>query len=570
MKKILPYESIVAIYKKNTAIVFANAIEIVTQSGKYFFTSFMFRDNAYKLLTQVWGDFVNENSSTGESRVMFKSDGAELFTRHPENEIIVDESEEEKHTNGLISINKKKRYSSPKNFKSLTVKYSTDEEDDGYHEYRSDDDSKKSKKKHKKKKSWPTSKYKSVEPLPDFDSSQEGYINADKLLQQANGKKEDSKTVKKRRESKVSTPTLSRKEKEKTEPSNGISETNITKEEEEDINDEVGIILPINKNCTHIRTEPEKNQTKIHDRTFKVSPSIFFRLTFKNNKFLEEYAEACEYAADWTADEWAPTDSSECCHSRKLYYKIPLNNNIGPKSTRVIATQYARQSSETNILMEMQNVSKDVPFGDSFIVYEIWELKQVESKGIKECNIVIKGGINWKKSVWGLKGTIEKKALEGSKTHGEIFLNLAQKYVDNHLKRRNLFVTTKTKNGGSYDAGKKESIISQPSEEISKLRIRKSSSKKKSKEKEASAEISAPVTHPNEVLLKKVSLIIITLCMIIVTISMIFMALRIGRLEKHIDYDERDLISEIRDQNILLRKLLSLLMNSTDIVNDNV
>lgn len=532
----------------------------------------MFRDNAYKLLTQVWADFVNENSSSGESRVLLKSDGAELFTRHPENENVIEDSEEER-SNGSSVSKKKQKLLSAKNAKSFSLKYHTDEEDETSSEYRSDDDSKKSKKKHKKKKSWPTSKYKSTDPT-DFEALQVGYVNADKLLQ-SNGKKEESKAVKKRRESKSATPPINhKKEKEKTETPNGVTEINHIKEEDKELNDESNTGLPIKKNCTHIRTEPEKNQTKIFDRTFKVTPSVFFCLTFKNKKFLEEYADSCEYAPEWTADDWAPTDNSECCHSRKLNYKIPLNNNIGPKSTRVIATQYARYLNENSILMEMQNISKDVPFGDSFTVYEIWELKQVEgNKGIKECNIVIKGGISWKKSVWGLKGTIEKKALEGSKSHGEIFLNLAQKYVDNHLKRKHPLISTKTKNG-SFDGGKRESLSPQPSEDLSRIKSsRKSSStKRKPKEKElSSSDISIPSHHPNEmeILLKKISLIIITICMIIVTISMIFMTIRIGKLEKYVDYEEGGYrIEEIREQNQLLRRLLSLLMNTTDIANE--
>eukprot|EP01087_Luapelamoeba_hula_P009960 TRINITY_DN2604_c0_g1_i2.p1 TRINITY_DN2604_c0_g1~~TRINITY_DN2604_c0_g1_i2.p1 ORF type:complete len:514 (+),score=69.94 TRINITY_DN2604_c0_g1_i2:134-1543(+) len=62
--KIIPFDDIVDISKKNTAIVFPNAIEFTTTKRKFTFASFMYRDHAYKLATDLW----NENRRGGKGR----------------------------------------------------------------------------------------------------------------------------------------------------------------------------------------------------------------------------------------------------------------------------------------------------------------------------------------------------------------------------------------------------------------------------------------------------------------------------------------------------------------------
>jgi hypothetical protein len=53
-KIVIEFDSIVAIKKRRLAMVIPNAIEIITKKKKYFFASFMFRNQTYKLLTELW------------------------------------------------------------------------------------------------------------------------------------------------------------------------------------------------------------------------------------------------------------------------------------------------------------------------------------------------------------------------------------------------------------------------------------------------------------------------------------------------------------------------------------
>jgi hypothetical protein len=51
---VISFQDIVAIEKRNTALVFPNAIQISTLHHRYFFASFVFREQAYSQVTTTW------------------------------------------------------------------------------------------------------------------------------------------------------------------------------------------------------------------------------------------------------------------------------------------------------------------------------------------------------------------------------------------------------------------------------------------------------------------------------------------------------------------------------------
>ncbi|KAJ4785388.1 GRAM domain family protein [Rhynchospora pubera] len=53
-KKTLPLNEITSVRKAKTAVIFPNAIEITAGGKKYFFGSFFFRDEVYRLITDAW------------------------------------------------------------------------------------------------------------------------------------------------------------------------------------------------------------------------------------------------------------------------------------------------------------------------------------------------------------------------------------------------------------------------------------------------------------------------------------------------------------------------------------
>lgn len=51
---VISFRDIVVIEKRNTALLFPNAIQISTLHHRYFFTSFVFREQAFAKMTKSW------------------------------------------------------------------------------------------------------------------------------------------------------------------------------------------------------------------------------------------------------------------------------------------------------------------------------------------------------------------------------------------------------------------------------------------------------------------------------------------------------------------------------------
>ncbi|RKP07592.1 GRAM domain-containing protein, partial [Thamnocephalis sphaerospora] len=51
---VIPFSSVLAIEKRTTAYVIPNAINLVSSKGRFFFSSFLFRDSAYMNLVDTW------------------------------------------------------------------------------------------------------------------------------------------------------------------------------------------------------------------------------------------------------------------------------------------------------------------------------------------------------------------------------------------------------------------------------------------------------------------------------------------------------------------------------------
>lgn len=578
---------LIGVYKKNTAIVFANAIEIVTQTQRYFFSSFMFRDNAFKLLTQVWSDFVN--ASNGQSRVMLKSDGAELFNRNSsyhdynlvEEESGAEESQmpqlspPEEKLKDLKRLKKVKRNTSPKKMKTYSKDSTPPTESDGddsVDSYASVEEPKKVKKKHKKKKSWPVSKKKSsLDLVPDIDVAQESLISADKLLMmnksfQSSGQNLKNGETKKNRKGSKSSPSTDRKE-TKPEPLSEIISTPTPPLEREETVDEIiesEMVIPTSEGYVNPN---EKSLSKILEKTLNITPSKLFELTFNNSKFLKDFADGCDYFPEWKFGDWTK-DSANSCLTRTLNYKIPLNQSIGPKSTRVEGSQTVRMINSTDLIVDSQIISKDVPFGESFVVNEVWELTQEKSENGPQCHIVVKSGIMWKKSVWGLKGTIEKKSMEGSKTHSGIFISLAQDYL--------AASKDKASSSRSNGDGKKQREDENGDDDVDSKKSRKKLAlRRRGKDRGDSfinssqtelQQIDFPSSFPPAYVLGFVALL--TLMLLVSVIYTIIISSKLSRLETLLTPETQFLIgsnTDLQAQNLLLQRLVEILMNNSTV-----
>ncbi|XP_010544358.1 PREDICTED: protein VASCULAR ASSOCIATED DEATH 1, chloroplastic isoform X2 [Tarenaya hassleriana] len=69
-KKVIPFEEVTCVKRAKTAGIFPNAIEIVAGEKKYFFASFLSRDEAFKLIHDLWLDHGNASKAKCEVQVV--------------------------------------------------------------------------------------------------------------------------------------------------------------------------------------------------------------------------------------------------------------------------------------------------------------------------------------------------------------------------------------------------------------------------------------------------------------------------------------------------------------------
>lgn len=165
------------------------------------------------------------------------------------------------------------------------------------------------------------------------------------------------------------------------------------------------IKIPIS-NCSHIFKE-NKDRTPLGHFNFKaVTSTQFFSLIWENKFYNQSVSEHFEHT-DCVYPEWAFKESS-CCLKRLVTYKMPLDIPFAPKITRIESEQFVRYDESNRLVFESNNFSLDVPFGDSFYVNERYIVDDLKKSSI---NVDVSIFIIWKKSAWGLKGTINQRSV---------------------------------------------------------------------------------------------------------------------------------------------------------------
>lgn len=106
--KILEFKDIQDVQKKNTAIVFPNALELTAKNRKFLFASFLYRDQAYKLLADLWEESkrnrVFKSLAVKEARKKHEEDAAREASFEAVSEASTeDEDQEESEEEGSSS-----------------------------------------------------------------------------------------------------------------------------------------------------------------------------------------------------------------------------------------------------------------------------------------------------------------------------------------------------------------------------------------------------------------------------------------------------------------------------------
>lgn len=496
-QKVIRYDQMIGLYKRNTAKVFPNAIEVVTLQHRYFFSSFMFRDAAFRLASQAWNDYleaspsnethrINSNSkmdlelflkksgtgdeqvqmiaeldeesiesslgssppteSTLGSRKLNDSNGKSNAVSTPsgsmsnlpekwdnsEDSPVVDESDKKKKRKS-IAVSKKSRAES-------TSSANGKEMDDSEETSRHRSETSPPVPRHSKNSSDAGTKTRNV----GFDlrmpqANRNGEVSSEKLadadvpssaVESLSGAGTSSKEGGSTKEQSGQSPTPPPDGNSGESGAAGNSGTGGGGGGGGGSLPEIPVTIPTQASCKHVVEESEDKKfsgTKLGTKTYKgVTLKEFFALVFCNTDYNKELVSHFDYT-EWNAPAWSMSEEN-CCASRLLQYRMHLNASIGPKSTRQDSFQNARFKNDKTLLIESCNISKDVPMGDAFEVHEKWVITQ-EGKDVQ---VDLTAGVVWKKSAWGLKGTINTKSIEGVTDNWEYVQKLIETTINKY------------------------------------------------------------------------------------------------------------------------------------------
>ncbi|CAA0820352.1 Protein VASCULAR ASSOCIATED DEATH 1-chloroplastic [Striga hermonthica] len=97
-KKVIPFHEITSVRRAKAVAVFPTAIEIIAAGKKYFFTSFLFRDEAFKLINEGWvqhsnGSHENTDQQEPKSGISSQENGSSTVEESDNSRQSIDESD---------------------------------------------------------------------------------------------------------------------------------------------------------------------------------------------------------------------------------------------------------------------------------------------------------------------------------------------------------------------------------------------------------------------------------------------------------------------------------------------
>ncbi|CAG8456018.1 7391_t:CDS:2 [Funneliformis mosseae] len=386
---VIAFSDILSIEKKMTAFVIPNAVLISTLHAKHFFTSFLSRDPAFELMYTMWKQTHPALALTESENSTSRKDSDASETSENNNSITSDDEVKSISSQGVIL----KNFALPKltldPMRLMRGPTSSSDDDNTLNQEKLDSDIQ----------SLPLSLQSRV-----FDNSsvakeqrkRRSRSKSDVGLQLPDTNGSDSKHSEKIRSS-------SRNQSRHT-ASNTVKRRRPTQ-------------------CACLKKGQHYDNVSL-DTKLNGSVEKIFNLLFVND-LVKNYIREEDKCTDIEFEEWKIEDN---IWTRSQSYTKPLNNPIGPKSTKCFIKDECSHFDDyiTNVSTA---TTPDVPSGNNFCVKT---RTCIMCAGTNESRIIVTCAIEWSKSSW-LKGAIEKACIEGQRTHWQNISQVARKYIAAHL-----------------------------------------------------------------------------------------------------------------------------------------
>lgn len=400
-------KDITSIKKEKTALVIPNAIQVCTESEKYFFASLISRDSTYTVLFRIWQNALLDQPMTPSELIQLVgkySEGREDSSENDDSDDDDDAKQEGSEESGSEGDVEGEIPSD--SLSSLSQSQSSLGTENG-----------------------PGSqiipckvgenapKVAISPPSPEVSSSpgqDSGQFPACE-----DSKSSNEATTGSRPQSTILSPHLQLKNwmrsagvkkrkvdvedcaetKEKKDLSSDLEEEGTASDNHEDELEE----LPVSCTCeTHLSRE-------LFNEEFPVSVDTLFEFLFTESDFYKRVQKE-RRTKDLVLNPWEVTEDGQ---RRILTYTVSLNHAIGPKFSPTTEHQHCLPgSSQGKVYVVHVEVKNDgIPYGDSFSVHCRYCLTKASSMASR---LRISAEVNYQKSVWGfVRNMIEKNALEG-------------------------------------------------------------------------------------------------------------------------------------------------------------
>ncbi|GMM34612.1 Lam4 protein [Saccharomycopsis crataegensis] len=435
----VPLEEIVQIEKRTTAGFIPNALSIQTLHQRYFFTSFISRDNTFDFITMLWNHVVRGAN--------FSSSGS----------INEDDSEEYSDSDETENDSSSSGYDSDSGLQDSDLDELSDMDDMTSSMDESEEEPK----------AVDTNDNNAVVTTNNNNANESSGLPL--KLSRIRGKSFSRKEDKKSKDKNISNTKVNDNNNGSNEETSNVKAPSSGGGGGDD--DELGT-LPILGATKHAPTTSpwvkKPNETEIQSVVFPAPPGTIFSLLFgeNDNTFATSLIQKQKNIDIGEISPYSKNPESGL-KERKYSYTKPLSAPVGPKQTRCNITETIEKldvDNEGQIQVLQVTHSPDVPSGNSFLVNTRFYMTWAKNNGTLVQIITF---IEWSGKSW-IKGAIESGTISGQKESIEILVNsineeLASRMTSGKSRKKS---KTKTKSRKPKPSSKVKTPISTPTKEL--------------------------------------------------------------------------------------------------------
>ncbi|KAL9964996.1 hypothetical protein ACROYT_G028719 [Oculina patagonica] len=393
---------ITSIRKEKTALVIPNAVQVCTESEKYFFASFISRDTAYTVLFRIWQNALLDQPQSPSELIQVVGKYSEGREGSSDNDDSDDDEKqgvfEDSGSEGDVEGELPSDSVSSLSQSSLGTEFVPENQTGP-------------------RKDSETSPVVSVTPPSPGVVPPAGLENGQSLHPEAESTV-DGGTTERQPRSRPSSPHLQLKSllrspgakrrkaakdssaaKEKKDLSSDLEEEGTASEFHDDEITEVAVKCVCD---THLNKE-------FVNEEFPISVDTLYEYLFTESDFYKRVQKA-RRTKDLVLNPWETTEDGQ---RRTITYTVSLNHAIGPKHSPTTEQQHCLQRSVPGKLYVVQAEinNEGIPYGDSFYITNRYCMTRTSNTTSR---LRISAEVTYQKSVWGfVRNMIEKNAQEG-------------------------------------------------------------------------------------------------------------------------------------------------------------